>query len=102
MGMFGAAEKLGGMAGCPAKQFQTVADGPDGATAAAGDLAYGQAVNAIKAEDRKDVGRFGRALEVHGIEQVQGRPNGGDFKVIGRRFGGWWTVRGRLGKAGGR
>jgi len=41
-------------------------------------------VNAIEAEDGKDVRRFGRALEVQAIEQVQGRPHGYDLWVIGR------------------
>jgi hypothetical protein len=84
MGMFGAAEMFRGMAGYPPKQFQAVANGADGATAAAGYLGYGHAVDAIKAEDGKDVRRFGRALEVQAIEQVQGRPNGGDLRAIGR------------------
>jgi len=41
-------------------------------------------VKAIKAEDGKDVRRFGRALEIQAIEQVQGRPNGGELRAIGR------------------
>jgi len=41
-------------------------------------------VNTIEAEDGKDVRRFGRALEVQGIEQVHGRPNGGELRAIGR------------------
>jgi hypothetical protein len=81
--MFGASEMLGGMAGYPPKQFQAVANGADGATTAAGYLGYGQAVNAIEAEDGQDVRGFGRAVEVQGIEQVQGRPNGGDLLAIG-------------------
>jgi hypothetical protein len=84
MGMFGAAEMLGGMAGYLPKQFQAVANGANGATIAAGYLGYGHAVNAIEAEDGKDVRRFGRALEIQAIEQVQGRPNGGEARVIGR------------------
>ena len=84
MGMVGAAEMLWGMAGYPPKQFQAVANGADGATTAAGYLGYGQTVNAIEAEDGKDVRRFGRALEVQGIEQVHGRPNGCNLQVIGR------------------
>jgi hypothetical protein len=82
--MFGAAEMPRGVAGYPPKQFQPVANGADRATAAPGYLGYCQAVNAIEAEDGKDVRRSGRALEVQGIEQVQGRPHGGNLRVIGR------------------
>jgi hypothetical protein len=41
-------------------------------------------VNAVEAEDGKDVRRFGGSVEIHGIEEVQGRPNGGDLQVIGK------------------
>jgi hypothetical protein len=41
-------------------------------------------VNAIEAEDGEDVRRFGWALEIHGVEEVQGRPKGGVLQVIGR------------------
>jgi len=84
IGMFRSSEMLRGMAGYLPKQFQAVANGADGATIAAGYLGYGQAVNAIQTEDGKDVWRFGGALEVQAIEQVQGRPNGGDLEAIGR------------------
>ena len=84
MGMFGTAEMLRGMAGYLAKQLQAVANGADGATTVAGNLGYGQAVNAIEAEDGKDVRRSGRGLEVHAIEQVQSRPDEGDLGGIRR------------------
>jgi hypothetical protein len=100
--MIRAAEMFGGMAGYLAKQFQAVANGADGATTATSYLGNGHAVNAIEAEDGKDVRRFGRAVEVHAIEQVQCRPNGGDARLIGRRFGGRWRVRGGLWKGSGR
>lgn len=75
--MIGAAEMFGGIAGYLAKQLQAVANGADGATASKGNLGYRHAVNAIEAEDGKDVRRFGGAVEVEAIEQVQCRPNGG-------------------------
>jgi hypothetical protein len=54
----GTAKVFGRLAGCVPEQLQSVADGADGAPAAAGYLRYREPLNAIEAEDRKNAWRF--------------------------------------------
>jgi len=84
MGVSGAAKVFGRLAGRLPEQLQSVADGADGAAAVAGYLRYGQPLNAVEAEDGKNAGRFGRALEIEAIEEIPGGLNRGVGQVIGR------------------
>ena len=50
----------------------------------AGDLRYGEPSNAIKAEDRKNTGRFRGTLKVEPVEEIPGGVNLSVRQVIGK------------------